>query len=169
MMTDSDKELCRDMIDRGYTSIEIATELDMSECAVRAWAGRQGLSFRRRDPKTAYERILRKVEPMSTGEAVTFLLDCVRVLLPEDNPTMRLHNTTTTEATIYAYLLENQGRTVTKQQIHDRLYFDRPDPPDIKIVDIYICKLRKKVPTGAIRTIWGEGYMLETTDAEADQ
>jgi two-component system cell cycle response regulator CtrA len=40
------------------------------------------------------------------------------------------------------------------------------DEPELKIVDVFICKLRKKIyeltdKRGYIETIWGRGYMLK--------
>lgn len=56
------------------------------------------------------------------------------------------------------------GQTRTKQQIMDALYGD-DDGPEIKIVDVLICKLRRKVveATGGldvIQTVWGRGYQF---------
>ena len=40
------------------------------------------------------------------------------------------------------------------------------EPPEIKIVDVFICKVRKKlVPHGiTISTLWGAGYRLDDRD-----
>jgi two-component system cell cycle response regulator CtrA len=40
------------------------------------------------------------------------------------------------------------------------------DEPEIKIIDVFICKLRKKLAdasggTNYIETVWGRGYMLK--------
>lgn len=51
----------------------------------------------------------------------------------------------------------------SKQSIMMAMYCDRIDEdPEIKIVDVFICKLRKKLkPFGvSIGTIWGQGYSL---------
>jgi two-component system cell cycle response regulator CtrA len=39
------------------------------------------------------------------------------------------------------------------------------DEPEIKIIDVFICKLRRKLSeasggTGYIETVWGRGYVL---------
>jgi two-component system, cell cycle response regulator CtrA len=47
------------------------------------------------------------------------------------------------------------------------------DEPEVKIIDVFICKLRKKLANASmgknyIETIWGRGYVLrEPTDGEA--
>lgn len=58
------------------------------------------------------------------------------------------------------------GRVVSKDQILSYLYSDRPnDTPELKIVDVFVCKLRKsisKIVPGLgpklITTEWGRGY-----------
>jgi two-component system cell cycle response regulator CtrA len=45
------------------------------------------------------------------------------------------------------------------------------DEPELKIIDVFICKLRKKlsVATGGknyIETVWGRGYVLREPDAD---
>ncbi len=57
-----------------------------------------------------------------------------------------------------------KGTTLTKEMFLNHLYggMDEPDP---KIMDVFICKLRKKLTaaTGGdkyIRTVWGHGYVL---------
>lgn len=51
----------------------------------------------------------------------------------------------------------------TKEMIMSTLYFDRPnDMPEIKIVDVFICKMRRKLEPFeiSIETVWGRGYSL---------
>ena len=58
---------------------------------------------------------------------------------------------------------------VTKDQMMTMLYADRPDEePDSKILDVMICKMRKKLsPHGVeIHTIHGAGYELPSTSRE---
>jgi two-component system cell cycle response regulator CtrA len=57
-----------------------------------------------------------------------------------------------------------RGKTLTKDMFLDHLYGGM-DEPEQKIVDVFICKLRKKIAalTGddnAIQTVWGQGYVL---------
>lgn len=51
----------------------------------------------------------------------------------------------------------------TKEAMLSHLYSDRPnDVPELKIVDVFICKMRRKLqPFGiTIDTVWGRGYAL---------
>ncbi len=57
-----------------------------------------------------------------------------------------------------------KGSTLTKEMFLNHLYGGM-DEPEVKIIDVFICKLRKKlsVSTGGqnyIETVWGRGYVL---------
>jgi two-component system cell cycle response regulator CtrA len=57
--------------------------------------------------------------------------------------------------------------TLTKETFLDHLYGGM-DEPEQKIIDVFICKLRKKIAAvsgdqTAIKTIWGRGYVLDET------
>ena len=57
-----------------------------------------------------------------------------------------------------------KGTTLTKEMFLNHLYGGM-DEPELKIIDVFICKLRKKlanVSDGAnyIETVWGRGYVL---------
>ena len=57
-----------------------------------------------------------------------------------------------------------KGTTITKEMFLNQLYGGM-DEPELKIVDVFICKLRKKLANASqgknyIETIWGRGYVL---------
>jgi two-component system cell cycle response regulator CtrA len=57
-----------------------------------------------------------------------------------------------------------KGTTLTKEMFLNHLYVGM-DEPELKIIDVFICKLRKKLSeaTGRenhIETVWGRGYVL---------
>ena len=56
------------------------------------------------------------------------------------------------------------GSTLTKENFLNHLYGD-VDEPEVKIIDVFICKIRKKLMAASggrdyIETIWGRGYAL---------
>lgn len=57
-------------------------------------------------------------------------------------------------------LYHRQGRTINKEAMLSSLYAHDADWPDIKIIDVFICKIRAKLVgfPGCIETIWGRGY-----------
>jgi two-component system cell cycle response regulator CtrA len=57
-----------------------------------------------------------------------------------------------------------KGTTLTKEMFLNHLYGGM-DEPELKIIDVFICKLRKKLSNGLdgesyIETVWGRGYVL---------
>lgn len=66
-------------------------------------------------------------------------------------------------------LATRQGQTVTKGMFLDHLYGGAYEPV-MKIIDVFICKLRKKIQTACgenyIETIWGRGYVMRNPEAE---
>ena len=67
-----------------------------------------------------------------------------------------------------------KGTTLTKEMFLNHLYGGM-DEPELKIIDVFICKLRKKLSESTdgenyIETVWGRGYVLRDPDpAVADQ
>jgi two-component system, cell cycle response regulator CtrA len=57
-----------------------------------------------------------------------------------------------------------KGTTLTKEMFLNHLYGGM-DEPELKIIDVFICKLRKKLQAATngkhyIETVWGRGYVL---------
>ena len=62
--------------------------------------------------------------------------------------------------------------TLTKEMFLNHLYGGMDDDPDGKIIDVFICKLRKKLAVACngvhcIETVWGRGYVLRDPDVRA--
>ena len=75
------------------------------------------------------------------------------------------------EAVMLAAMLKRNE--VTKQQLHHVIEQNRPGDPardetDVKMVDVMICKLRKKLKEHDIKieTMWGLGYLIPAGDRE---
>jgi len=66
-----------------------------------------------------------------------------------------------------------KGTTLTKEMFLNHLYGGM-DEPELKIIDVFVCKLRKKLSaaTGGdnyIETVWGRGYVLrDPIDSEEE-
>lgn len=68
---------------------------------------------------------------------------------------------TPNEARLFGLLYKSE--LVTKAGAMVALYSDRPnEEPEIKIIDVFICKVRKKIERFGIEieTIWGLGYRM---------
>ena len=63
-----------------------------------------------------------------------------------------------------------KGTTLTKEMFLNHLYGGM-DEPELKIIDVFICKLRKKLALACggenyIETVWGRGYVLRDPEVE---
>ena len=84
----------------------------------------------------------------------------------------RLH-LTGKEYAMLELLSLRKGTTLTKEMFLNHLYGGM-DEPELKIIDVFICKLRKKLAnaTGGehyIETVWGRGYVLRDPPADEEE
>lgn len=68
------------------------------------------------------------------------------------------------EYSILELLSLRKGTTLTKEMFLNHLYGGL-DEPELKIIDVFICKLRRKLASALggesyIETVWGRGYVL---------
>ena len=68
------------------------------------------------------------------------------------------------EYSILELLSLRKGTTLTKEMFLNHLY-GGIDEPELKIIDVFICKLRRKLAEAmdgddCIETVWGRGYVL---------
>ncbi|MBE7638568.1 response regulator [Sneathiella sp. P13V-1] len=64
-----------------------------------------------------------------------------------------------------------KGTTLTKEMFLNHLYGGM-DEPELKIIDVFVCKLRKKLASATngdnyIETVWGRGYVLRDPEERA--
>ena len=83
----------------------------------------------------------------------------------------RMH-VTGKEYQILELLSLRKGASVTKEMFLTSLYGGM-DEPEIKIIDVFVCKLRKKLADASggkdyIETVWGRGYLLRQPADEED-
>jgi two-component system, cell cycle response regulator CtrA len=95
---------------------------------------------------------------IQTGELVVNL-DSKTVAINQ----VRVH-LTGKEYQMLEFLSLRRGTTLTKEMFLSQLYGGMEEP-EIKIIDVFICKLRKKLASASngndyIETVWGRGYML---------
>jgi len=80
-------------------------------------------------------------------------------------------NLTGKEYGILELLSLRKGTTLTKEMFLNHLYGGM-DEPELKIIDVFVCKLRKKLAQATngenyIDTVWGRGYVLRDPPADA--
>jgi two-component system, cell cycle response regulator CtrA len=71
---------------------------------------------------------------------------------------------TVKEYRMLEFLSLRKGTTLTKEMFLNQLYGGM-DEPEIKIIDVFMCKIRKKLANASngkdyIETVWGRGYLL---------
>ena len=68
------------------------------------------------------------------------------------------------EYQILELLSLRKGITLTKETFLNHLYDGLEEEPEPKIIDVFVCKLRKKLAAASgeqpIETVWGKGYLL---------
>jgi two-component system cell cycle response regulator CtrA len=81
---------------------------------------------------------------------------------------------TAKEYAIVEMLSLRKGMTLTKEMFLTHLYGGR-DEPETKIIDVFVCKLRKKLAaagtdaSGCIETVWGRGYALRDPEVPKEE
>lgn len=73
---------------------------------------------------------------------------------------------TSHEFRLLSYLMHHQGRVVSRTELVEHLYdqdFDR----DSNTIEVFIGRLRKKIPADIIETVRGLGYRMSAEDAES--
>jgi two-component system, cell cycle response regulator CtrA len=102
-----------------------------------------------------------KGHAMSAIHTGDLVLDLDRKMVKVNGDGVHLTNK---EYQMLELLSLRKGTTLTKEMFLNHLY-DGMDEPDIKIIDVFICKLRKKLADASngkeyIETVWGRGYVL---------
>ena len=78
---------------------------------------------------------------------------------------------TSKEYQMLEILALRKGSTISKEAFLSQMYGGM-DEPAMKIIDVFMCKLRKKLSAAAlgrnyIETVWGRGYLLRDPDETA--
>ncbi len=87
-----------------------------------------------------------------------------------DNKPLHL---TSKEYAILELLSLRKGTPITKEMFLNHLY-GGIDEPELKIIDVFVCKLRKKLQDAAegenyIETLWGRGYIMRDPETGKEQ
>jgi two-component system cell cycle response regulator CtrA len=76
------------------------------------------------------------------------------------------------EYLILQLMVLRKGMVLTKEAFLNHLYGGM-DEPEVKIIDVFICKLRKKLASAGagnvIGTVWGRGYIAREPGVSADR
>ncbi|HWX30641.1 MAG TPA: DUF1153 domain-containing protein [Steroidobacteraceae bacterium] len=117
--------------------------------------------FDRRELIARVRAIARRSKAHSEAQTGELLVNLdTRAVTVDDQPV----HLTGKEYAILELLCLRKGTTLTKEMFLNHLYGGM-DEPELKIIDVFVCKLRKKLAraTGGnhyIETVWGRGYRL---------
>ena len=109
------------------------------------------------------------VSPMSSYEVVRIGKLVVNLRARTVEADGRMLHLTPKECGILELLSARKGTVLSKEMLLSHLYGGTTEP-GMKIVDVFVCKLRKKLAqaTGGehhIETVWGRGYVLRDPPA----
>jgi two-component system cell cycle response regulator CtrA len=96
------------------------------------------------------------------------LLECGNVALDRDRQSVTVDGRPVTitgrEFEVLETLLLRRSALLSKERFMNRLYGDE-EGPDQRIIDVFVCKLRRKLAAAGaaeiVRTVWGLGYVAE--------
>ena len=144
----------------GFNATEIAAQTGHSKatiCSVSEMVSKHSMIRTHRDV----------VQTMAPIEAVEYLLSVIE--MAEANPKRDdivnwVHlGMSGTEASYAALFHMREGKCVLRSARYDLSCIGKPEArwPDDKIVDVYVSKVRRKLPEGfSIVTVWGQGYSM---------
>ncbi|MEQ9487390.1 MAG: response regulator transcription factor [Alphaproteobacteria bacterium] len=127
--------------------------------------------FDQRELLARVQAIVRRSHGHSTSE-----ITCGPLVIHLDQKTAEINGEavplTGKEYGILELLALRMGVTLTKEMFLNHLYGGM-DEPEAKIVDVFVCKLRKKLSKASsginfIETVWGRGYVLRELDKSPD-
>lgn len=166
-LTEKDFDQIADLAARGFNNTEIAERLGTSRTTVLRALKKLGHTVVRAQQKAIEDKIV----DMDADDAIDFLLAQLTyqadiLASAEQHPVeswdVRL---TPAELAILIELYNAEGRTMSRQALLAAYMFGRvvDEEPSEKIIDVYVSKIRQKLPAiyGTIRTDWGYGYKFE--------
>jgi DNA-binding winged helix-turn-helix (wHTH) protein len=121
------------------------------------------------DAHTEVCQLLNQIRAVTTNPAVIRASDQIEVLCmgymepsPDEGLPTSLRDIRGKGGALLKLLLSREGGVVTRGSAMNALYFDAHEEPDVKIVDVFVCQLRKKLKGTpySIESISGVGYKL---------
>jgi hypothetical protein len=149
---------------QGLSLAMIGDEVGLTPDAVRSRLLRRGL---RATPHREVD-VRRRAEAMPPRDAVEYLLGVVENLLDvmggHQHPVDGWARWRICERRLVRALYDADGKLMTRQHLMSALYYDRSadEFPMDKIIDVFICRVRPRLPAGVqIVTRWGQGWAMD--------
>lgn len=106
-----------------------------------------------------WRRALMELDPAGRLETAIMWLEEMAGTEPEVAALQHQFGLTPNAARILAALNAASPRMLTKAQLY-RVLYPADDEVEIKIIDVYLSRIRQRLAPGAIVTHWGLGYSL---------
>ena len=127
-----------------------------------------------RSSRDEVETLLAAIRLRAAGVDVARLTEqisllCRAALTPVPDEGWLSLGLTRMEVRLMRALAEKPDRMVSKGALMDAMYFDRVQEAEPKIVDVLVCRIRRKLKGSAwmIETVWGQGYRARVARAMA--
>lgn len=124
----------------------------------------------------AYEDVERLAEtvrrygnsPAGLNALDDILVKCRAYMEPDQTDPCQWLNAQPATRRMFDLLLKRRGQAVSASALYDTRVSRWDGEPDIKIVAVYICHLRKSLEgteyEGMIESVWGKGYRLRNAE-----
>lgn len=152
--------------------IIVLSDCKNAELAIRTFsAGADDFVIKPFNPMELKARIFAVVRRMNGQVDTSFALGRLTVHTDGRDPEVdgRRIKLSHREHAIFHYLVRNLGRVVSKEAVYEAVYGSMDSEPFEKVIDVYICKLRKKLADATdgeqfIETVYCRGYKMDGPD-----
>ncbi|MEM6539338.1 MAG: response regulator transcription factor [Pseudomonadota bacterium] len=153
----------------GETPIILLSDMKNPQLAIRAFsAGADDFVVKPFNAPELKARILARSRRLLGKASTAFKLGKLTIFYDGRDPEVhgRRIKLSHREHAIFSYLAQNVGRVVSKESVYSAVYGSMDCEPFDKVIDVYICKLRKKLAdaTGGqqfIETVYCRGYKMD--------
>lgn len=112
--------------------------------------------------------VIKQITDLPQEDQLDYAIEVIRALVNDDITVLaqlRAKGISAKPAGILLALGARPGTALTKEQLFNHLYPLDSDA-EMKIIDVFVCKLRKILGKDVIETIWGQGYRMTPEKAE---
>ncbi|MEE4211516.1 MAG: response regulator transcription factor [Parvularcula sp.] len=155
--------------DCGETPIILLSDMKNPQLAIRAFsAGADDFVVKPFNAPELKARILARSRRLLGNASTAFKLGKLTIFYDGRDPEVggKRIKLSHREHAIFSYLANNVGRVVSKESVYSAVYGSMDCEPFDKVIDVYICKLRKKLADATdgqqfIETVYCRGYKMD--------
>ncbi|NNU17416.1 response regulator transcription factor [Parvularcula sp. ZS-1/3] len=155
--------------DAGGTPIILLSDVKNPQLAIRAFsAGADDFVVKPFNAEELKARILARGRRTLGKASTAFKLGKLTIFYDGRDPEVAGQRIKLShrEHAIFTYLAKNVGRVVSKESVYSAVYGSMDCEPFDKVIDVYICKLRKKLSDATegqqfIETVYCRGYKMD--------